>query len=339
MKPADVRKQIAAADTRPLYLLEGDDAQSRHDLALEFAGLVDEGLQAFNVESFYANEATSASARDQMLGAILGTARTLPMMAARRVVVVHEADRLLAPRKGKDEDAPAPAAGPGKRKRAATPAEELEAYFAAPEPLTTLVFDAGPLDGNRRLVKLLRKHAVVVDCGSLESAAEAARWIEKRLEKDELAIEPKAIALLLETTGLSLGRIRAEVEKLVLYAAGESAITAGHIRDLVMPQSEPGEDFALGKAIWNGNAAAALREVGAQFEAGAPALMVLGQVRAAAGRLRPDARVKPGLDAVFRTDLAIKSSAGEPRFLLERLVIELCAGGGGAPAANRWGRR
>ena len=47
-------------------------------------------------------------------------------------------------------------------------------------------------------------------------------WITKRLEKDELTIEPKALTLLLETTGLSLGRIRAEIEKLVLYAAGES---------------------------------------------------------------------------------------------------------------------
>jgi DNA polymerase III delta subunit len=39
-------------------------------------------------------------------------------------------------------------------------------------------------------------------------AREAATWIHKRLEKDELAIEPKAITLLLSSTGLSLGRIR-----------------------------------------------------------------------------------------------------------------------------------
>ena len=53
--------------------------------------------------------------------------------------------------------------------------------------------------------------------------------------------------------------------------------------------------------------------------------MVLGQIRAAAGRLKPDERARGGLDAVFETDLAIKSSVGEPRYLLERLVIELCA--------------
>ena len=52
--------------------------------------------------------------------------------------------------------------------------------------------------------------------------------------------------------------------------------------------------------------------------------MILGQLRAATIRLRPD-RVKGGLEAVFRTDVAIKSSAGTPQYLLECLVVELCA--------------
>ena len=322
--PTDVRKQIAAGTTGPLFLLEGDDLQSRHDLALEFAAVVDEGLQAFNVESFYANESTNASGRDGLIGAILSTARTLPMMAPRRVIVVHEAERLLSPKRGKDDDGqPELDLGP-KKKRGSTPVEELEAYFEKPELMTTLIFVAGGLDSNRRLVKLLRKHGDSVDCGSLATSQDAAIWIRKRLEKDELAIDAKALALLLETTGLSLGRIRAEIEKLVLYAAGESAITPNHVRDLVMPQNEPGEDFALGKAIWNNDAAGALREIAAQIDAGAQPPMILGQIRAAAIRLRPDTRVKSGLDAIFRTDLAIKSSAGAPRFLLECLVVEIC---------------
>ena len=67
---ADESAQARSKPARPvpLYLLEGDDLQSRHDLAMEFAGLVDEGLHAFNVQSFYANEATTASARDVLIG-------------------------------------------------------------------------------------------------------------------------------------------------------------------------------------------------------------------------------------------------------------------------------
>jgi DNA polymerase-3 subunit delta len=323
---AEIRKQIKSGKTAPLYLLEGDDLQSRHDLAIEFANVVDEGLHAFNVQSFYANEATNAAGRDQLIGSLLSNARTLPMMAPRRVIVVHEADRLLAPKRAKDEDdGPGEADVPKKGKRGASPAEELEAYIEQPEPMTTLVFVSGPLDGNRRVVKLLRKHADVVDCGSLANDREAAVWIQKRLERDELTIDPKAVSMLVRMTGLSLGRIRPEVEKLILYAAGESGITVAHVKDLVMPQNEPGEVFALMDAIRDSNPASALREVSALIDAGIQPPMILGQLRAATIRLRPDSRVKQGLDAVFRTDIAIKSSAGTPQYLLECLVVELCA--------------
>lgn len=323
---AEIRKQIKSGTTGSLYLLEGDDLQSRHDLALEFAGLVDEGLQAFNVQSFYANEATNASARDQLIGQLLSNARTLPMMAPRRVLLVHEADRLLAPKRAKEEEDGGEIEAPKKGKRGpATPAEELEAYIEQPEPMTTLVFVSGPLDANRRVVKLLRKHADVVDCGSLHDPREAATWITKRLEKDELTIEPKAITLVLQATGLTLGRIRPEIEKLILYAVGESTITVAHVKDVVIPQEESEGTFALMDAVQNFNAARALREVSALIDGGVQPPVILGQLRAATIRMRPDARVKSGLEAVFRTDIAIKSSAGTPQHLLECLVVELCA--------------
>jgi DNA polymerase III delta subunit len=35
-------------------------------------------------------------------------------------------------------------------------------------------------------------------------------------------------------------------------------------------------------------------------------------------------RVPAAIDALFRTDLELKSSGGDPRVLLERLVVELC---------------
>lgn len=323
--PAEIRKQIKSGKTGPIYVLEGDDLQSRHDLALEFANLVEEGLQAFNVESFYANEATNAAGRDQLIGALLSAARTLPMMAPTRVVIVHESERLLAPKRAKDEEDGPDAALTKKGKRGATPAEALEAYVENPELMTTLVFVSGPLDANRRIVKLLRQRADVVDCGSLGSPREAAIWIQKRLEKDELTIDPKALTLLLQTTGLSLARIRAEIEKLVLYAAGESAITPVHVRDLVIPENESEGVFALIDAVRNANAPRALLEISALIDAGVQPPLILGQLRAAAIQLRPDARVRNGLDAVLRTDLAIKSSAGIPQHLLECLAVELCA--------------
>jgi DNA polymerase-3 subunit delta len=325
VKPAEVRTQIRAGDTAPLYLLEGDDVQSRHDVAVEFATLVDEGLQAFNVQSFYGNEATTAGARDQMMAEIITAARTMPMMAPRRVLIVHEAEKLLSPRKGKDDEEAPAAPSSGSKRRSQTPSEELEAYFGAPEPLTTLVFVAGALDGNRRLVKLLRKRALTVDCGTLESAADAAKWIKTALQKEALEIEPRAVTALLESTGLSLGRIRAEIEKLALYMAGEKLVTVQHVRDTTTPVDEPGDGPVVGFAIRDGDVRTALRELTAMLDAGMPHLPILGQIRWGAGLLRPESRARRALGLVLDTDLALKSSMGEPRFLLEALVIQLCA--------------
>jgi DNA polymerase III delta subunit len=46
-------------------------------------------------------------------------------------------------------------------------------------------------------------------------------------------------------------------------------------------------------------------------------------LRLAAQRL-PRRRIKSAVEAVFRTDIALKSSGGDPRILIERLVVEMC---------------
>jgi DNA polymerase III delta subunit len=63
------------------------------------------------------------------------------------------------------------------------------------------------------------------------------------------------------------------------------------------------------------------------LEAGAPPEKILGQlgwlVRAKFPNLAPE-HLSSAVQDVFRTDLALKRSAGDPRVLLERLVVELC---------------
>ena len=334
MTPTQVRAQIAAGATAPLYLVESDDLASRQEVAQAFLALVDEGLHAFNVATFFARDATTADGRDAIYGAILATARTLPMMAPRRLVVVHDAEALLTPRRVKDEDGEAPAAAK-RRAKGLSPAEEFEAYIERPEPTTTLVLETAGLDRGRRVTKLLLAQAVVVNCGELRTADELARWLQARLDRDEMRIEPAATRALADAVGLDLGRIRSEVDKLVLYAAGESTITAAHVRDVVMPVDDSSGVFALIDFLKSSNAAAAAREVDALFESGSPGPMILGQIRAAVGQLRPDARARRALSAVLEADLALKTSRGEPRYVLERLVIELCGSVLERPAPGR----
>ena len=81
-------------------------------------------------------------------------------------------------------------------------------------------------------------------------------------------------------------------------------------------------------------------------DAGEAPFMTLGQigwwVRNKLPQMGSPDRVRAAVDAVFRTDLAMKSSGGEPRILLERLAVELCArtraggaGGAGGSSATR----
>ena len=82
-------------------------------------------------------------------------------------------------------------------------------------------------------------------------------------------------------------------------------------------------------AIEAGDGAVALRQLGLMLEAGAPPEKILGQlgwlVRTKFPMLAPGG-VRGAVEALFRTDLDLKRSAGEPRVLLEHLVVQLCAG-------------
>jgi DNA polymerase III delta subunit len=89
------------------------------------------------------------------------------------------------------------------------------------------------------------------------------------------------------------------------------------------------DDWAMTNAIESGNAAEALRQLALTLDAGAPPEKILGQlgwvVRAKFPALAPRG-VGRAVDALFRTDLDLKRSAGDPRVLLERLVVELTDG-------------
>jgi DNA polymerase-3 subunit delta len=309
---AALRKQLASGETRPLYVLVGADDLEKAAVAGEFAEMVEEDLRAFNVERLYGGETKVTD--------LVDAAGTLPMMAPRRVVVVLEAEKLLAPKR--------------ESKAADEEQERLEAFIGAPPAHATVVFVCGALDLRRRVVKRLLKEAQVVDCGTIESEADAARWVKAHAVREHVALDPAAVNALVERAGLDIVRLRAGFERLVLYAMGQTTITVDDVRQAVTAGPEAQTDFGIAKAIWRNDARDALKELGLACEAGAVPVMLMGQLRAAAERL-PAPRLPGAIDAVFRTDLALKSSGGEPRILLERLVVELCEVKGRAAYARR----
>lgn len=299
---ADLRRQLASGATGPLYVLAGDDEAEKAAVAGEFAEIVDEGLRPFNVERLFGADLRPAD--------LVASANTLPMMAPRRVLVVLEAEKLFAPKR--------------ESRAAEEELERLATYIDDPAPHATVVFVCGDLDGRRRVVRKLLEKAAVVDCGQLgDSPADAERWVRAHAARIGVVLEPAAVQTLVARTGVSLPRLRAALDRVALYAMGQPVVRAGDVKDAVAVAPEAPANFGINDAIRMHDTREALRELSRALESGAAPPFVLGQLRVAAASLSGP-RVKDAVEAVFRTDLALKSSGGDPLVLLQRLVVDLC---------------
>jgi DNA polymerase III delta subunit len=333
--PADVRKQIQSGETDPVYLLQGEDDVEKAALASEFAALVDEGLAAFNVERVHAGGWTSGDALVEGIGQLIASARTLPMMSPRRIVIVSQAEAMLQPkRESKD----------GERAL-----EDLQTLLDRPEPMTTLVLVADALDKRTRMYNALKKSATLVDCGSPVDVSSAARWVKTRVETNHMDIDPQGARVLAALAGFpdqpnpkgrtgDVKRLRGEVDRLLLYSLGQKKITMEDVREVAGPAALQ-DDWAMANAIEDGKAAEALRQLALMLDSGAAPEQILGQlgwlVRAKFPNIAPQT-VSSAVDSLFRTDHDLKRSGGDPRVLLERLVVELCAGKRARTGARRW---
>jgi DNA polymerase III delta subunit len=177
------------------------------------------------------------------------------------------------------------------------------------------------------MYKLLLRQATLVECGAIEDLADAERWVRNRIAAAGVEIEPAGARLIAVRGGTDVKRLRNDVERLLLYALGQRAVAEDDVRQIVGPAALQ-DDWAMTNAIEAGDGASALRQLALMLDAGAPAEKILGQlgwlVRAKFPVLAPR-KLRDAIDALFRTDLDLKRSAGDPRVLLERLVAELCA--------------
>jgi len=327
---ARVLQEIAAGRVRPVSLLLGPDDQLKAEIVARIVGTIDEDLRPFNVDKVFPAD-NREEARKQFWN-VMQIVRTPPMMATRRVVVVAQTEKLLPIFKQGDDDAPAPEPPAGAKKGRRAPArgageaelDALAAYLGAPSPDCALVFVAGDkLNGNLKAAKLLLTRAAAVSCDPLEGSGRAAAWVRAAAESEGVRIEPAAAALLASLSGGDIGRLRAEFERALLFASGGAIITEAAVREVVSAPTTQ-DPWAMTNAIERRDAATALRELGMKIDAGEFPFMILGQIGWCARTKLGGARVAPAVEAVFRTDLALKTSRGDSRVLLERLVVELC---------------
>ena len=325
-----LRTHIKTRKFAPVYLLYGEDTRLMEQMVDAIEATVDPADRPFAVERLFAGE-QGGSPVD-----VAAAANAFPMLGDRRVVILLRAERLLKPKRatkpgdGDESDAEEESVDGDGGMFDTVP---LEAYLDNPSPSSVLIFVAADIDKGRRLTKRLREKAVYVEFGGIvaEKPAlqqrvnrETAEQIQKELAADGRQIDAATAMALVDAAGGDISKLRDDAARLVLFTEGRKTISRTDIETVVTPDKLV-DDWAVVNAIGDGDLPRALRETAARFDQGDSAFQLVGQLRWwVATQLAPASpeRVKPALEALLRTDLALKSS-GDARALVERLVIDL----------------
>jgi DNA polymerase-3 subunit delta len=324
----ELRREVEGGRIGPLYLFVGEEQYLQQRAIRLLQDSVDEALRVFNVSAYTIGSDTGSGTKTTA-AMVIDAANQLPMMSARRIVVVRDFDKVRE--------------------------DELElvlSYLKRPAPTTTMVFQAGSPDKRRRLTAALLKSCTVVTFDLLDESR-AKRWAEQRLKESGCSIEPNALQRLIGLVGTGLTRLVNELDKLIAYADG-GVITAAAVQELV-PRAREHMGWELWDAINSRDRNRALKLMEHSL-ADSDALPILGslaslyrrlltgkelfengassqEIKSATGqwteaffsRLRQTSRAEivHGLRRIAEVDNAIKNSEGTPRLQMQYLVAEL----------------
>ncbi|HYN06047.1 MAG TPA: hypothetical protein VES67_01530 [Vicinamibacterales bacterium] len=321
-----LRKLITSKRLGTLHLLVGEDVRLVEQTVDAIEGTIDEADRPFAIDRVFAAEA-GGSPID-----IAAAARVFPMLGDRRIVVVLRAERLLKPKRQArtselieseaEADDVSIEFGP------------LEDYLSSPAPCTALVFVATGVDRTRRFTKRLFEKAQVTEFSGLASAAfgrrdtraSAMSLAQEEITRAGRSIDQPALQLLADRAGGDVTKLRGDLDRLLLYTEGQGRITHADVAEIAVESLSVEDEWGVINAISDGDAARALRETAIRLERGDSPHMMVGQLRwwvsSKLSQFKPD-RVRPALDALMRTDLALKTSGGDERVLMERLIVDL----------------
>lgn len=207
--PERLLDQLTKGEPVGAVVLEGEDVYLR-DLCRK------QIIKAFVPEGSGEWAVVRLSAREDGWEEILGRASTLPMFAARQVVVVSDAGALEK-------------LGEDRREKILA---SLENYLKVPSSLTILILETAGLDGRQKFSKILHQRALVV---ALTVGSESASALASQMAKDlGVTLEADAAAFLVEILNFEPARIHIELEKLAAFAGEKRRIARADIEMLVV---------------------------------------------------------------------------------------------------------
>ena len=178
----------------PVYLLQGDEPYFIDQISDYIEkNVLSEEEKHFNLTVFYG--------KDTDISTVVESALRFPMMAARQVVIVKEAQDLKK-------------------------YELLKNYSGKPMPTTILVlnYKYGMLKGNQDIIKNIEKNGVVLTTKKIYENKMPV-WIENYLAGKNITITPQASQIITAFLGNDLGKVANELDKLIIATEGNKKIT------------------------------------------------------------------------------------------------------------------
>jgi len=329
MSFAQFAQMVRSGRTPAHLLLHGEEGYLVDQAArLVIDAIVPEESRDFNLTVVHGRDLKGHELADQ--------ARTLPVFASRRLVVirhVHEAK-----------------------------AEQLEAFAAYlddPIPETVLLVTAAGIDKRRKFFQKFAQIGEIVEFRRLYDN-QLPQFIRDRAKASGRTFTAAALKLFCRRVGNDLAEVVGELDKLASYVGEQEFIEEGDVA-AVVSDTRVESVFALTDAIGAGEAAVALRLLHRLLDDGQSPLVILSMLvrhfrqlwkirellsQGVAQKELPrriginpyflsglliqaerssDSRLREAFPRFLAVDLALKSG-GDPQAHLESLVLDLCSG-------------
>lgn len=323
MTPEQALLEATEGRLRPVYLVVGEEhflvSLVVGQLRRAVVGGLDLGLNEDHLDAATSN-GDSVSA----------VARTLPMMAKRRLVVVRGIER-WEPKGESDSE--------GKH---AASLDRIAEYAANPSPSTTLVLIAGKLDARRRIALVAKKENFWVDCVAPAKNA-LPGWLARRAKERGKKLAPGVGELLAEIAGPELARLDDAIERLSLFVGETEEIGEDAVAECVVGV-RAASVFELTSAVARGDLGAALATLASVYDSRDRGLPLLGTLSWSARQLikfsaatarglsPPEAAKHAGAPPFKAGELAAQSKAIGPaeleRWLRTLSEVDLALKGG-----------
>ncbi len=317
---------------RPIYLVQGEERLLVDQAARRIVrAAVDDPTDAMAV--------TRVDLTQKGLGAreVIDACRAIGLFTHRQAVLVRAAEAL-------DKS-------PSER-------DLLADYALAPDPATTLILKATKLDGRSSLAVRIRKRGRILKFDALRQW-QAPAWLVAQARDLGHALDQATAHLVADLVGASLMELRLVLEQLSLYVGPGKPIRREDVEAL-LSSTRAHSVFELVDAVGERRTADALRHLSSMLDRREPALRILSMLarhlrmlwqtveareRGAGpsdvqGQLGVHSFVAKKLcaqaprfdgpalhrawEAVFRTELRLKSTGLDDALVLERLVLDLC---------------